>query len=1016
MLPFGLKVAWFVLTIVGTVFSVLSVMALGRLVGNHWTGLGYSFGMVLYQGMFCLGMIWKMDPYRMPRAFCLAQTILMSLGYYIIWGFLMVFCFAVCVHILKPKEWGDLSKCFHWRLVYYLPALGFPVAAIAVRVVLILKYDAVHPFDGFNCDASHPIWVRLGGYAFPSIVVLVPTTFMSLLSARHMHETLNHIKRAMQDDNELPRQMRMERRSGHHSLKHCGPVILEGDDAAASAGRQPIEAPPEAVKRPRFHLPFFTQLQSARTLTPSPQTPDPTSTSPYEGGRSSVASSSFPTFAPINDKHPFTAAYQPEAPENDAEASQTWVDDDSSAPRSFEAHETTDALELDVKDQDDDDTTYRLSYRENATPSRISHIACIPLRASEVQRLFVCQVSVPIFTFLSIVSMLAEGLTHPHEPRPINTLNVVQLLAAWMATIFLGMSRFKDGQLNLELDLVYLTDRVIIMGYPAEGFESFYRNNREDAKRQVGPYFLEHRHGKNFWVFNFCPIRENSYSADFFDGRVSRYPFPDHHAPPLAIMPLAAREMAQWLDGSPDRVIVLHCKAGKGRSGTLACTYLLSLGQEPTPPKLERSHTASEWAKVRANDVMEAIEHEEDANTLDPVDEAAASTTAASQKSFTESLKTVLDLHTARRMKPPGENEKPKQGVSIPSQRRWLHYWALLLAHEAPAYLWPAKPPAQRQQQPRVRLTQIKVRMREPGAVKMHLVRAATAVMDRTNMGKAGAAEARGLGNGSMWVSLARYDDDFVRLLEKWELHTRDEGGNMGRLKKDAGALDGETLRDMFSAEGKWDKHKMVRSFARLGATSSGSLTKEVTEDGKISTYTLHPLSESGWVNIRDGLPEADAVPDTDDIDIPASEANSMYEVTHSARERGVVLDAGREVRVKLYMGQVFICWLWFIPAFHMNQPPPNGDGLKPPPTKFTLTRKEADFPLGVGSALIDVEIEMEWLKTTDSEGVQPPARQTSVESAAGEKGEPAGISATVEALAAGNVAEAVEAKQAAED
>jgi hypothetical protein len=61
------------------------------------------------------------------------------------------------------------------------------------------------------------------------------------------------------------------------------------------------------------------------------------------------------------------------------------------------------------------------------------------------------------------------------------------------------------------------------MGFPAEGLESFYRNNRADAKR-----FLEHRHGKNFWVFNFCPIRENSYSASFFDGRVSRYPFPDH--------------------------------------------------------------------------------------------------------------------------------------------------------------------------------------------------------------------------------------------------------------------------------------------------------------------------------------------------------------------------------------------------------------------------------------------------------------------------------------------------------
>ena len=84
-------------------------------------------------------------------------------------------------------------------------------------------------------------------------------------------------------------------------------------------------------------------------------------------------------------------------------------------------------------------------------------------------------------------------------------------------------ARFQDEELDLDLDLVYVTDQVLIMGYPASGLEGLYRNRREDAKK-----FLEHRHGKNFWVFNFCPIRENSYESAVFDGRVSRYPFPDH--------------------------------------------------------------------------------------------------------------------------------------------------------------------------------------------------------------------------------------------------------------------------------------------------------------------------------------------------------------------------------------------------------------------------------------------------------------------------------------------------------
>jgi phosphatidylinositol-3,4,5-trisphosphate 3-phosphatase/dual-specificity protein phosphatase PTEN len=63
-----------------------------------------------------------------------------------------------------------------------------------------------------------------------------------------------------------------------------------------------------------------------------------------------------------------------------------------------------------------------------------------------------------------------------------------------------------------------------------------------------------------------CPLYENAYSAESMSGRVSRYPFPDHHAPPLSLLPLAVREMNAWLDADPERVAIIHCKAGKVRN------------------------------------------------------------------------------------------------------------------------------------------------------------------------------------------------------------------------------------------------------------------------------------------------------------------------------------------------------------------------------------------------------------------------------------------------------------------
>ncbi|KAH9916723.1 phosphatases II [Epithele typhae] len=564
-------------------------------------------------------------------------------------------------------------------------------------------------------------------------------------------------------------------------------------------------------------------------------------------------------------------------------------------------------------------------------------------------------------------------------------------------------ARHKDGELQLELDLAYITDQVIVMGYPATGIEGLYRNRREDAKE-----FLEHRHGKNFWVFNFCPIKENSYPADVFDGRVSRYPFPDHHAPPLAILPLIAREIRLWLDGSPNRVAVLHCKAGKGRSGTMACAYLLAVDMtsggslQPT-----QSLTAKERAKSAAEAVMDAMpvdetaaeligattQEEEDLVKLELAD--ATDDAPGTGKDTASNLTAVLDLHTSKRMKRASSpSEKLKQGVSIPSQRRWLYYWSLVLAHQAPPGFW--TPEASARPPPKVRVTALTLRMRELSGLRGTVVRAANALLERTGRG------ARGVSANEAWASLARYDDALVDALERGERDTRREGGS-SRARTAVGA---ETFRD-----GQWDTTKMVRSFARMGPVQEGDAQKEKGEDGgKIETLVLRPLTGDKWELIRTTI---EAGGERKSVDVaPEGEDASVDDVTQTLKgDGGVVLDAHREVRVKLYLGQVFMGWFWFIPTFHMPHP----RDANTQQTTLTLTRKELDFPLGIGANIIDVAVSMEWCPEA-ADVLSPPERATSADSAEGRVVEPGGLAAALPAIAAGEGGDLLEAQQAADD
>ncbi|DBA02105.1 TPA: hypothetical protein N0F65_011172 [Lagenidium giganteum] len=149
------------------------------------------------------------------------------------------------------------------------------------------------------------------------------------------------------------------------------------------------------------------------------------------------------------------------------------------------------------------------------------------------------------------------------------------MFAVPRALVSQNKRRFQED--GFDLDLCYLHPRVIVMGFPSVGMETMYRNPRNEVVR-----LLETRHEGLYKVFNFCSESNRQYSPDVFDGRVSCYPIEDHNVPSFDQLFTFCEDAAAWLHENEHHIVVLHCKAGKGRAGMMACMLLLRMGFAPS--------------------------------------------------------------------------------------------------------------------------------------------------------------------------------------------------------------------------------------------------------------------------------------------------------------------------------------------------------------------------------------------------------------------------------------------------
>lgn len=128
--------------------------------------------------------------------------------------------------------------------------------------------------------------------------------------------------------------------------------------------------------------------------------------------------------------------------------------------------------------------------------------------------------------------------------------------------------RFKDEDYNL--DLTYITPRIIAMSFPALGFESMYRNKIKDVSR-----FLNQRHGQSYLVVN---ASDRNYDYRYFNNNVFNVKWPDRYPCAFLRFLKLILSICFYMLKDRDNTVAVHCLMGKGRTGSLISALLFISG------------------------------------------------------------------------------------------------------------------------------------------------------------------------------------------------------------------------------------------------------------------------------------------------------------------------------------------------------------------------------------------------------------------------------------------------------
>ncbi|XP_049335828.1 tensin isoform X8 [Astyanax mexicanus] len=119
---------------------------------------------------------------------------------------------------------------------------------------------------------------------------------------------------------------------------------------------------------------------------------------------------------------------------------------------------------------------------------------------------------------------------------------------------------------SYEVDLVYITERIISLSFPGGVDEHSYGVHLRDVITM-----LRSKHQQHYLLLN---LSERRHDITKLNPKVLDFGWPDHHAPALDKICSICKAMDTWLNADPHHVVVLHNKGNRGRTGVVVAAFM----------------------------------------------------------------------------------------------------------------------------------------------------------------------------------------------------------------------------------------------------------------------------------------------------------------------------------------------------------------------------------------------------------------------------------------------------------